>query len=307
MKLHNVIKPFIIILIVTGIFNCKKQKEEFDPKPISLTFNIINPNKTNAANGAIDLTVSGGYPPFIYKWSNGDTTEDLINLFAGTYAVTVTDNIGQKNTGNCVLTAPSNPNPTNTNPSDTNKVTDVDGNIYNIVKIGNQAWLKENLKVTHSPEGNEIISYCYDDSLKYETNFGRLYTWDVAMNGTSTEKAQGICPDGWHMPSDGEFKELEIYLGMTNVEAEIVNDWRGENVGTALIKGGNSGYDAQLCGRRTNGGYYSLLEQFEYIWTSTEYGDNAWRRCLNVNDSRVGRWNTFPKTYAFSVRCIKNN
>jgi uncharacterized protein (TIGR02145 family) len=86
------------------------------------------------------------------------------------------------------------------------------------------------------------------------------------------------------------------------------NTWRGEGIGTSLIMGGQSGYEALLSGRRSSNGSYILLHQFEYVWTSSEYGAAyAWRRCLNIMDTKVGRWNTFPKSYAFSVRCIKNN
>jgi len=97
-----------------------------------------------------------------------------------------------------------------------------------------------------------------------------------------------------------------MFLGMSRAEADMENTWRGDGVGTRLIIGGSSGYNARLCGRRSSGGAYSLLDVFEYMWTSTEYGDCAWRRCLDINSDLCGRWNTFPKSYGFSVRCIKN-
>jgi len=93
---------------------------------------------------------------------------------------------------------------------------------------------------------------------------------------------------------------------MTRQEADMSNTWRGQGVGTKLRKGGESGYEAVYAGRRTDYGTYSLLNQYEYIWTSTGSGQNAWRRCLDIGVSTVGRWNTFPKTYAFSIRCIKD-
>jgi len=126
------------------------------------------------------------------------------------------------------------------------------------------------------------------------------------MNGSTAEKKQGICPVGWHIPSDEEWKTLEMYLGMTRQEADMSNTWRGQGVGTKLGKGGESGYEAIYAGRMTSYGTYSLLNQYEYVWTSTESGQDAWRRCLEKGVSTVGRWNTFPKTYAFSVRCIKD-
>jgi len=188
-----------------------------------------------------------------------------------------------------------------------NTIIDVDGNQYSPITIGTQVWMSENLKVTHAPDGSEITSYAYGDNDAYVDAYGRLYTWSVAMNGETQEKAQGICPNGWHIPSDEEFKVLEQYYGMTDSEANMTNTWRGSDVGTKFKSDDADGYRAKLSGRRTSTGSYSLLNVFEYMWTSSEYGDNAWRRCLDVNSDEIGRWNTFPKTYGFSVRCIKDN
>jgi uncharacterized protein (TIGR02145 family) len=169
--------------------------------------------------------------------------------------------------------------------------------------------MKENLRVTHAPDGDTIVSYCYDNDTAYAHTYGWLYTWDAAMNGSVFESAQGICPDGWHIPSDDEWKVLEIYLGMSQEEADMENEWRGTGVGAKLRKGGSSGYEALYSGGRSFTGRYSYLGENEYIWTSTEYSANpfyAWRRCLRTTTDEVGRWNTFQKTYAFSVRCVKD-
>lgn len=165
----------------------------------------------------------------------------------------------------------------------------------------------ENLKVTHAPDGNPVTGYAYGNDENKVAIYGRLYTWDVAMNGTTVEEAQGICPCGWHVPSDEEFKILEMELGMTRLEADKGNTWRGTGVGTSLISGGASGYNAVLAGRRSSAGDYYLLGAYEYMWTSTEFGSNAWRRCLDIHSDLAGRWNTFSKSYGFSVRCVKDN
>lgn len=115
--------------------------------------------------------------------------------------------------------------------------------------------------------------------------------------------ARGICPAGWHLPSDDEVKTLEIHLGMTQAQADMTNAWRGDGVGTMLLLGGSSGYDALLSGIWF-GSYFTLLGQYEYVHTSTEYGSYAWRRCLRNTTTDVGRWNTFPKSYGLSVRCV---
>jgi uncharacterized protein (TIGR02145 family) len=240
--------------------------------------------------------VKGGIPPYSYEWSNGETDPEIDGLAAGLYSVTVSDDVDSVATGSIRIQQPV----------PENSVTDREGNIYLTVRIGDQVWMQENLRVTVDPDSNSIVSYLYNNDEANEETFGRLYTWNVAMNGSGQEGAQGICPAGWHIPSDGEWKTLEIFLGMTQQEADMTNTWRGSPVGTILAKGGGSGYEALFAGRMTSYGTFSLLNQYEYVWTSTEYGDNAWRRCFESGVSTSGRWNTFPKTYGFSVRCLKD-
>ncbi|OPZ98714.1 MAG: hypothetical protein BWY70_01159 [Bacteroidetes bacterium ADurb.Bin408] len=127
------------------------------------------------------------------------------------------------------------------------------------------------------------------------------------MQYTTTESVQGLCPAGWHIPGDGEWKTLEMALGMSQAEADLSNMWRGAGIGTSLKLGGSSGFDALLSGGLWGtGGSFLYLNSMTYFWTSTESGSNAWRRCLSATADNVGRWNTFPKTYGFSVRCVKN-
>jgi uncharacterized protein (TIGR02145 family) len=288
-----------IYFLVTGSFlltYCEEDKPV--PDMLKIDYAVRDVSAYGENDGSIDISVSGGVTPYQYSWSNGSAKEDIDSLTAGTYKVTVTDAVDSAATDSMVVEQPDS----------VNMVIDIEGNSYPVVLIGTQKWMGENLRVTKAPDGSAITSYCFNDDTLYEDTYGRLYTWDAAMNCSVTEMSQGICPDGWHIPSDGEWKTLELYLGMTQEEADMENDWRGEGVGTALIKGGTSGYEAMLSGGRSSSGVYNFLAVFEYAWTSTETEDGsyAWRRCLNIADSRVGRWNTFPKTYAFSIRCIKD-
>lgn len=289
-------KPGICVLIAGIIFLTHCERKNTTPELLKLDYTVMDVSGYGKSDGSIDLTVTGGVPPYQYSWSNGSVEEDVDSLTAGFYSVTVSDAIDSTASDSIMVSEPA----------PDSVVTDIEGNKYPVVAIGEQIWMAENLKVTKAPDGSDIESYCYNDDPAFEDTYGRLYTWDVAMNGTVIEMAQGICPDGWHIPSDEEWKALEMYLGMTREQADMENTWRGEGVGTSLIEGGSSGYEAKLSGRRSSAGSYMLRGLYEYAWTSTEYGDNAWRRCLNGSDSRVGRWNTFPKAYGFSVRCIKN-
>ncbi|MBN1819950.1 MAG: hypothetical protein JXR31_05060 [Prolixibacteraceae bacterium] len=261
------------------------------PEDIEVQFETNNPSETGASDGSINTTVTGGYLPLSFLWSNGETTQNISGLMAGTYILTVTDDAGNTKMDTIILT---------------DRLTDVSGNVYATVRIGTQTWMKENLRVTCAPDSSEIDGYSYRNDTSFVRTYGRLYDWNVAMNGSVEERAQGICPDGWHIPSDEEYMVLEMYLGMTEEEAQMINKWRGTDVGTKLKEGGSTGFDAMLSGRRLPSGGYSLIGQVEYLWTSTEYGNYAWRRCLDINANDVGRWNTFTKNYGFSVRCIKD-
>ena len=81
-------------------------------------------------------------------------------------------------------------------------VHDIDGNVYKTVKIGNQWWMTENLKVVRNPQDKTKKGYCYmDDPLTYG-KYGLLYTWNIAMDGSFEENAQGTAPGGWHIKNN---------------------------------------------------------------------------------------------------------
>ena len=108
-------------------------------------------------------------------------------------------------------------------------VTDTDGNVYKTVKIGNQLWMAESLKVSHYRNGDTIPhvtdgstwvtlttdGYCdYDNNETLVATYGRLYNWYAVID------PRGLAPSGWHVPTDAEWKELEMYLGMSQSDAD---------------------------------------------------------------------------------------
>lgn len=188
------------------------------------------------------------------------------------------------------------------------------GKKYPTVQIGNQCWMATNLDIgvmlTDSmiATDNSIIEkYCYNDNPANCITYGGLYTWDEMMNYSIVEKDSGICPCGWYIPSDSEIIALEVALGMAPDTANLVNVWRGTDQGTQMLPGGASGLNILFAGARTGLHSFMALNAYGYVYSSSQSGDYAWRRCVRTNDSRVGRFNTFPKTYAFSVRCIYGN
>ena len=191
---------------------------------------------------------------------------------------------------------------------------------YNVIRIGEQCWMAENLNIgayvdsidtglTHSDvsDNGVIEKYCYDNDINNCDTYGGLYDWDEMMGYVITEGVQGICPDGWHIPTDGEQYELENYLkdvGET-CDAGRSGVWDCDTAGTKLKSGGTSGFGGLLAGYRNNPGSFSNLTSYGIFWSSSVSGSGAWRRGLDSTESRVYR-HANDQTNGFSVRCVKD-
>ncbi len=208
-------------------------------------------------------------------------------------------------------------------------VTDIDGNVYNTVLIGDQCWMKENLKTTKYRNG-EPIEYpgsnntvwfnntsgayaWYDNDISYKDIYGALYNWYAVNN------ANGLCPSGWYVPSDEEWKILEGTVdSLYDVGHEMWNgtDWRGSDVGKKLkatsgwIEDGNGtddyGFAALPSASRYFNGYFGHLNIFGSWWSATEHSSTtyAWRRNLHADRDKALRWNKLKES-GLSVRCLK--
>ncbi|OFX89948.1 MAG: hypothetical protein A2W99_08705 [Bacteroidetes bacterium GWF2_33_16] len=175
-----------------------------------------------------------------------------------------------------------------------------DNQSYKWVKIGEQVWMAENLNYD---AGNNCWCY-HNDAINCNT-YGRLYAWETAKIS---------CPDGWHLPTDKEWNQLEKQLGMSQSETEGVG-WRGTNEGRLLkasngwLKNGNGtndyGFSAIPAGIRDYAGNFGNLNS-THFWSATEStGTNAWYYSLYSDKSGVRRIRG-GKTYNLSVRCIKD-
>ncbi len=181
-----------------------------------------------------------------------------------------------------------------------NTVTDIDGNVYPTVTIGTQTWMAENLNTTHAPKGSKITRYCYDDKIGCGQGYGGFYTWNTAMNDSTKDGAQGICPDGWHVPSDEEWTTLENKVGLSAGD-------KLKKFGLCKERSfcGTSGFKSILSGAHQVGlSSYSrnILARF---WSSSESDGSAWNR-YHTSEYAGSNRNKISKEYAFSVRCIKN-
>jgi len=179
--------------------------------------------------------------------------------------------------------------------------------------IGSQTWAKANLNVgtriagaTAQTNNSVLEKYCPSDLESNCTTYGALYQWDEAMQYTNTENAQGICPIGSHIPSDNDWKILEMQLGMTQAQADIPNVWRGTDQGTQMkAPSGSSGLNMPLAGFRSTSGSFSSLSSDIYLWSSSESSSSAWGRNLDSGKVNIYR-GTWVKAFGFSVRCLGN-
>jgi uncharacterized protein (TIGR02145 family) len=275
--------------------------------------------------------------PESWLWDFGDGgTSDLQNPShtyptVGSYTVslTVTNRYGSDTENKTGLIRVTDP------------LTDYDGHVYQTVQIGNQLWMRENLKTTHYADGTALVDgtgtvditgdyttkyyFAYNDDENYVDVHGRLYTWAAAMNGAESSETnpgtvQGVCPVGWHVPSDDEWMELERHLGMPELEVHGTY-WRGTNEGLILRESGSShwwdyiryisgtnesGFTALPGGSRGyNGSFRDLKERANY-WSATEsLSSHAWARRLYYNHPDVYRYDDY-KSRAYSIRCIKD-
>ena len=167
-----------------------------------------------------------------------------------------------------------------------------DFKVYPTVQIGSQCWLKKNMNYQ---TGN---SWCYDSNFTACDAYGRLYDWETAL---------GVCPSGWHLPSDEEWLVLTDFLGGDPVAGGKMKEagywhWSKPNTGAT----NSSGFYALPGGARRTDGGFSYLGTHAYFWSSSQYDATyAWYRYLYFSNDDVGRINVF-KTVGMSVRCVQD-
>ncbi len=213
---------------------------------------------------------------------------------------------------------------------------DIDGNVYNTVMIGTQCWMKENLRTTRYSDSTSIPlgsttsntgSYRYfpNNNSSNVSTYGYLYNWPAVMHGTTSSSTnpsgvQGICPNGWHVPSDAEWTQLTNYVSS---QSQYVCGGDSAYIAKALASTMEWNYSTGTCAvgndQTSNnatgflafpaGSYYGEYDDFgdcTVFWSATEHlGNYAYRRHLFYNYADVNM-NSNGKFNGFSVRCVRN-
>lgn len=202
----------------------------------------------------------------------------------------------------------------------TSTVSDVDNNSYNTVQIGTQCWTQSNLKTSKYRNGDNITTGLSNSDWENTTSgayaiynndpvndglYGKLY------NHYAVTDSRGLCPTGWHVPSDGEWTILENHLGGSSVAGGALKStamvptpggWVSPNTGAT----NSSGFTALPGGLRYRGGGFGYMTYYGYWWSSSVFsGSAAWVRYLSNGGSNVYRTNDF-RSYGFSVRCCRD-
>lgn len=197
-------------------------------------------------------------------------------------------------------------------------VTDIDGNVYNTIKINNQIWMAENLKTKKFNNGDLIGTTIPPDAdIRSETSpvyewayngndtnmdvYGLLYTWYVVNDNRK------LCPTGWHVPSDNEWKILTDFLGGDSIAGGKLKQTGTSYYFTPNLGATNeSGFTALPSGLRYPIGSFNSMGDGPVWWTSTEYdNNNSIFRSLGYSGKSIRR-DYYPKNSGFAVRCIKD-
>lgn len=206
-------------------------------------------------------------------------------------------------------------------------VTDYDGNTYNTVLIGQQCWMKENLRTKHYAAGGEVDHKYPNGQAATQSTYGLLYNWSGVMNGATSSNGnpsyvQGVCPNAWHLPSRSEWEQLATYVGSLpanrcdNNSAYIGRSlaatsgwqnysWSSCNPGYNQSGNNATGFTAMPAGFWWNNNFSDFAVEASY-WSATQYNDgDAYRFRVRYDDANLNSANV-NKNHWLSVRCVKD-
>jgi uncharacterized protein (TIGR02145 family) len=179
-------------------------------------------------------------------------------------------------------------------------LTDIDGNTYSTVEIGTQCWMGSNLNTTNDANGGAVSRWCCDCN-----QYGGMYDWSTVMNGSSADGAQGICPKGWHVPSDADWFALESYIDPSMTDPNYIG-WNTTTIGDDLYLGGSYGFDWTTGGFSSNGnGCNYNYDRIGYWTSSNSSSTEAISRFFNTAIAGNNR-DIRGKAFGFYIRCLKD-
>ncbi len=206
-------------------------------------------------------------------------------------------------------------------------LTDIEGNNYNVVNIGSQIWMQENLKTSRYNNGNLIVT-TFSPALDISNEVNPKYQWDSNIAGYgrfytyyAATDDRGVCPTGWHVPTDAEWTDFTDFVSnngygwkgnAANIAKSLaatsgwVNDTVAANIGNDQGKNNSTGFNGFGTGGRYSNGVIGF-PRLHGIWaTSTESSEtSSFFRCIGYIPAEVFR-GVFKKSYGLSFRCLKN-
>jgi uncharacterized protein (TIGR02145 family) len=179
-----------------------------------------------------------------------------------------------------------------------------DSKTYKYKLIGSQTWMAENLNY------NASGSKCYDNSETNCNTYGRLYNWATAMANSASSSAnpsgvKGVCPIGWHLPSDAEWTTLTDFVGDLSTAGTKLKAVSGWNTGSGYIAGtDNYGFSALPGGGYFSGGFVNAGNHGTW-WSAESDAFYVYSRRIYYSSADVSR-GSYDKAYLFSVRCVQD-
>lgn len=306
--------PILILVLITSVhFSCKKD----EPKPVELNDIIVKTPPTKLDYFLLEkLDFSGIVLELI--WSDGESDEIQLYSLSGkdiSFSPQNGTELTEKITTVKITHISSGKN-TEFEVNVETVLKDIEGNIYNYIKIGEQLWMSENLKTTKLNDGSEIPlvtendtwnnlvtpGYCWynNDKESHVEQYGALYNWYSVETGK-------LCPTGWHVPSDADWYELTYYISNDGQQhgtaLKALEGWNNDGNGTD-----NYGFKALPSGRRDTlpDGFYAIGNTCSW-WKSDTLPDSNEARTINAyydNNYMVGSHRT--KNFGLSIRCIRD-
>lgn len=320
---------FLLPIIVIGFFSCEKSTDPEMNKPP--TCEIISPLDNSEIEKGTIITIAvvaededgdidevrfyideiGVYSkslfPYNYEWNTSDETVGIHTLRA-----VARDDEKEESNDEITLTIIE----ANGDSDSIGTVYDINGNQYGTVKIGNQWWMAENLKVINYRNGDPIPnvadsseweSRTYGAYCIYDNNYNNTSTYGYLYNGYAVKDSRNIAPEGWRVPRGSDWDNLVDHLGGKYIAGGPLKEtgtvhWNPPNPSAT----NESGFSALPGGKRNDdNSYFEYLGQRAYFWTTTFYaGNKLISRRIYYNNSTVGITSVY-REYGLSVRCVK--